>query len=89
MPLQPLGDRVLVKPQAEKETSAAGIMLPESKEKKSQGEIIAIGTGEKIQKLNLKVGDVVMFGKYAGEEVELEKIEYKILKEEDVLAIIK
>lgn len=90
MNIKPLGDRVLVKPQAAEEVTKSGIVLPDTaeKEKKEQGEIIAIGDGEKIQKLNLKVGDKVLFGKYAGDEVEIEKVEYKILKDEEILAVI-
>jgi len=91
MNLKPLGDRVIVKPVTQEEVTASGIVLPDTveKEKKEEGEIIAIGDGEKIKKLNLKIGDKVIFGKYAGDDVELEDTEYKILKDEDVLAVIK
>jgi len=61
---------------------------PVDKEKKAEGKVIAIGDGEKIQKLGLKKGDKVLFGKYAGEEVKVDEVEYKILSEEDVLAVI-
>lgn len=90
MQLKPLGDRVVVKAVAQEEVTASGIVLPDTveKEKKEEGEIVAIGDGEKIKKLNLKVGDKIIFGKYAGDEVELEDTEYKILKDEDVLAVI-
>ncbi|PIS41434.1 MAG: co-chaperone GroES [Candidatus Kerfeldbacteria bacterium CG08_land_8_20_14_0_20_42_7] len=90
MKLKPLGDRVVVKPVKQEEVTASGIVLPDTveKEKKEEGEIIAIGDGAKVTKLNLKVGSRVVFGKYAGDEVEIEDIEYKILKEEDVLAVI-
>jgi chaperonin GroES len=96
MNIKPLGDRILVKPLTSEEVTKSGIVLPDTaeKEKKEQGEIIAIGEGEKIKKLNLKVGDKVLFGKYAGDEVELDtpdkdgKTEYKFLKDEDVLAVI-
>ena len=88
--LRPLGNRVVVKLFSEAETTKTGIILPESvdKEKKAEGSIIAIGSGEKILKFNLKVGDRVIFGKYAGEEVKIDDVEYKILTEEDVLAVI-
>ncbi len=74
----------------EEETTKSGIILPETvdKEKKAEGKILAIGDGEKITKLGLKVGDKVLFGKYAGEEVKLDDVEYKILSDEDVLAVI-
>lgn len=90
MKLKPLGDRVIVKPLQEEEVTKTGIVLPDTveKEKKEQGEVISVGNGEKIVKLGLKAGDRVLFGKYSGEEVEIEDVEYKVLKEEDVLAII-
>lgn len=90
MKLKPLGDRIVVKPVTQEEVTKSGIVLPDTveKEKKEQGEIVSIGSGEKITKLNLKVGDTVIFGKYAGDEVTLDDIEYKVLKDEDVLAII-
>jgi len=90
MQLKPLGDRIVVKPATQEEVTKSGIVLPDTvdKEKKEQGEVIAIGTGEKIIKLGLKLGDVVLFGKYSGDEVEVDDTEYKILKDEDVLAIL-
>ena len=90
MKLRPLGDRVVVEPLSEAETTKSGIILPDSvdKEKKAEGKIIAIGDGEKIAKFNLKNGDRVLFGKYAGEEIKVEEKEYKILTHEDVLAVI-
>ena len=74
MSIQPLGDRVLVRV-LEDATPASGIVLPDTaeKEKKAEGQIVAVGEGEKIKKLNLNVGDKVMFGKYAGDEVTIEK----------------
>lgn len=100
MSIRPLGDRVLVKPLKEEEVTKSGIVLPDAatKEKKAQGTIVAVGNGPTILELGLKVGDVVVFGKYSGDEVEVEengkKEECKILyvgKEEnkgDVLAVI-
>ncbi len=90
MKLKPLGDRIVVKPSTQEEVTKSGIVLPDTveKEKKEEGEVIAIGSGEKIAKLNLKVGDTVIFGKYSGDEVTLADIEYKVLKDEDVLAVI-
>ncbi len=100
MKVKPLGNRILVKQMAEEEVTASGIVLPAAtdKEKKTQGTIIAVGNGEDIAKLGLKVGDVVVFGKYAGDEIEVDeagqKVEYKVLgvgeekDESDVLAII-
>ena len=90
MKLKPLGNRIVVEPISEEETTKSGIILPDTidKEKKAEGKIMAIGAGEKIQKLDLKIGDKVIFGKYAGEEVKVEEKEYKILSDEDVLAVI-
>ena len=67
-----------------------GIILPATaeKEKKEQGKVIAIGNGEKVKKLGLKKGDEVLFGKYAGEDIKINEEEYKVLKEEDILAVI-
>ena len=80
----------MVEPISEEETTKSGIILPDTvdKEKKAEGKIIAIGEGEKIKVLGLKIGDKVIFGKYAGEEVTVDKIDYKILTDEDVLAVI-
>lgn len=100
MKVKPLGNRILVKQMTTEEVTASGIVLPASsdKEKKTQGTIIAVGNGEDIAKLGLKVGDVVLFGKYAGDEIEVDennkKEEYKVLSvgeekdESDVLAVI-
>ena len=90
MRLKPLGNRIVVQPLTEEEKTKAGIILPDTvdKEKKAEGKVIAVGDGEKIQKLGLRAGDKVIFGKYAGEEVKVEDIEYKILTDEDVLAVI-
>ena len=90
MNLKPLGDRVVVQPLTEEETTKSGIILPDTvdKEKKAEGSILAIGEGEKIKALGLSVGDKVLFGKYAGEEVSVDNKEYKILTDEDVLAVI-
>jgi len=88
MKLQPLGDRIVVEPISEEETTKGGIILPDTvdKEKKAEGKVIAVGDGEKIKKLGLNEGDRVIFGKYAGEEVKIGDVEYKVLSEDDVLA---
>lgn len=91
MNIQPLGDRILVKVLLEAEITKSGIVLPDTaeKEKKAEGVVIAVGQGEKIVKMNLKVGDKVMFGKYSGDEVQIEKVEHKFLKDDEILAVIK
>ena len=90
MKLKPLGNRLVVEPLTEEETTKSGIILPDTidKEKKAEGKVLAIGDGEKIQKLGLVEGDTVLFGKYAGEEVKVGETEYKILSDEDVLAVV-
>lgn len=90
MNLKPLGDRVIVKPLQMEEVTKTGIVLPDTveKEKKEQGKVVSVGNGEKITKLGLKAGDTVLFGKYSGEDVTVEDVEYKVLKDEDVLAVI-
>ncbi|MEK9180695.1 MAG: co-chaperone GroES [Patescibacteria group bacterium] len=100
MNIKPLGNRILVKQSTQEEVTESGIFLPDTaeKEKKAQGKIVAVGSGEAISKLGLKVGDTVVFGKYAGEEIEAgrgaNKEEYKILyvgsqeDKSDVLAVI-
>ena len=90
MNIKPVGDRLLVKPVKEEEITKSGIVLPDtiSKEKKSEGEIVAIGQGDKITKLNLAVGQKVLYGKYAGDEIKSNDEDYKILGHEDVLAVI-
>lgn len=94
MKIKPLGDRVLVEPKEEEEVTASGIVLPDTvdKEKKAEGKIIALGNGEKLAKLNLKVGDMILFEKWGGEEVKLGKgadeVEYKILPHDKILAVV-
>ncbi|MFH0873424.1 MAG: co-chaperone GroES [Candidatus Komeilibacteria bacterium] len=90
MKLKPLGDRVVVKPSAAEEITKSGIILPDTvdKEKKAEGEIVAIGNGEKVTKLNLSIGQHVVYSQYSGTEFELDKQDYKILSEEDLLAVI-
>jgi len=90
----PLADRVLVKRTDEDDKSNGGIIIPDTaKEKPQEGEVIAIGNGKlldngEVQKLNLKVGDKILFGKYSGTEIKLEGDEHLILREDEVLGII-
>lgn len=90
MNLKPLGDRVVIKPMPKEETTKSGIILPDtvSKESRMEGEVVAIGQGEKILKLNLRVGDKVVFSEYGGSEIKLEAVEYKILNHDDLLAVV-
>ena len=95
MAIQPLGDRVLVKRLDAEEKTKGGIVLPDTaKEKPQKGEVISVGKGRvlesgKVEALEVKKGDKVLFGRYAGNEITYKEEEYLILKEEDILAIIK
>ncbi len=89
MNIKPLADRVLVKPAAAETKTASGIIIPDSaKEKPLKGEILAIGTGTKDEEMVVKVGDTVLYGKYAGTELELDGEKYLIMRQSDILAII-
>lgn len=91
----PLLDRVLIKPILEKEKTASGIIIPDSaeKEKPEQGVVVALGAGKyddgKLIALTVKVGDKVMFSKYGYDEIKIDGDEYFILREENILAILK
>jgi len=95
MKVQPLGDRVLVEPMEAEEKTKGGIVLPDTaKEKPQQGKVVAVGQGKtletgEVKSLEVKVGDKVLYGKYAGTEVTVEGEEYLIIREDDILAIIK
>ncbi len=89
MNIRPLADRVLIKPAAAEEKTVSGIIIPDSaKEKPLRGEVIAAGDGTKDEEMVLKVGDNVLYGKYAGTEIELEGEKFLIMRQSDVLAII-
>jgi chaperonin GroES len=93
MKVQPLGDRVVIRPLEEAEQMRGGLYIPDTaKEKPQQGEIVAVGPGrfEKGERvpMELKVGQKVLYGKYSGTEVTLDDEEYLIIKEADVLAVI-
>ena len=89
MSIKPLADRVLVKPAAAEEKTVGGIIIPDSaKEKPLKGEVIAVGNGTKDEDMVLKKGDQVLYGKYAGTEIELDGEQFLIMRQSDVLAII-
>ncbi|MDN5211411.1 co-chaperone GroES [Fulvivirgaceae bacterium BMA12] len=86
---KPLADRVLVEPAAAEEKTASGIIIPDTaKEKPQRGEIVAVGTGKKDEPFNVKVGDNVLYSKYAGQEITIEGREFLIMKESDILGIV-
>ena len=85
--IQPLADRVLVQPAAAEEKTIGGIIIPDSaKEKPLRGTVLAVGNGTKDEPMVLKEGDQVLYGKYAGTELEFEGEKYLIIKQQDVLA---
>lgn len=93
--IKPLGDHVLVKPLKEEEVTASGIVLPDTvdKEKKAEGSVVAVGPGKMLENgsrsaMEVTVGQRVLFKKWGGDEVEFEKEEYKIISQEDILAIV-
>ncbi len=95
MNIRPLGGRVLVKPVKEEEVTKSGIVLPDTvdKEKKMEGEVLAVGPGKILDngeraKMEVKVGDKVLFEKWGGEEVKMDGVEYKIVDGEKILAIL-
>ena len=94
MKIRPLADRILVKREEPSDTVRGGIIIPDTaKEKPQEGKVVAVGKGKvgddgKVQKLDLKKGDKVLFGKYAGSEITMEGSEYLIMREDDVLGVI-
>ena len=93
--IQPLGDRVLVKPAEAKETKRGGIIIPDSaKEKPQEGIVAACGKGKttedgKVIALDVKVGDKILYGKYSGSEIKLDDEDFLIMHQDDILGILK
>lgn len=87
--IKPLSDRVLVEPQAAETQTASGLYIPETaKEKPQKGKVVALGDRKKDHKMTVKVGDMVLYGKYSGTELKLEGNDYLMMREDDILAII-
>ncbi|MDR0546291.1 MAG: co-chaperone GroES [Dysgonamonadaceae bacterium] len=87
MSIKPLADRVLIKPAAAEEKTVSGIIIPDSaKEKPLKGEVIAVGNGTKDETMVLKAGDQVLYGKYAGTEIEWKGDKLLIMRQSDILA---
>ena len=87
--ITPLHDRVIVMPAAAEEKSAGGIIIPDTaKEKPQRGKIIAVGPGKPDEPMTVKVGDTVLYGKYAGTEIEVEGKDVLIMRESDIFAIV-
>ena len=89
MNIKPLADRVLVVPAPAEERTIGGIIIPDTaKEKPLKGEVVAVGNGTKDEDMIVKVGDTVLYGKYAGTELELDGTKYLIMRQSDILAIL-
>lgn len=89
MNIKPLADRVLIEPTAAEETTMSGIIIPDTaKEKPLKGKVLAVGDGTKDEEMVLKPGDTVLYGKYAGTEIESEGVKYLIMRQSDVLAVL-
>ncbi|MBP7238613.1 MAG: co-chaperone GroES [Saprospiraceae bacterium] len=89
MKLKPINDRIVIKPAPAEEKTKGGIIIPDTaKEKPQRGEVVAVGPGKEDIKMTVKVGDVVLYGKYSGQELTYEGVDYLIMREDDVLVII-
>ena len=89
MNIRPLADRVLIEPTAAEEVTLGGIIIPDSaKEKPLKGKVLATGNGTKDEEMVLKAGDTVLYGKYAGTEIEFEGTKYLMMRQSDVLAVV-
>jgi chaperonin GroES len=87
--IKPLADRVLIEPMAAETKTASGIYIPDTaKEKPQKGKVIAVGPGTKDEKITVKVGDTVLYGKYSGTELKFNGADYLMMRESDILAII-
>ncbi|RLD76215.1 MAG: co-chaperone GroES [Bacteroidetes bacterium] len=87
--IRPLADRVVIKPLEAETQTASGIYIPDSaKEKPQQGEVVAVGKGTKDEPTTVKIGDTVLYGKYAGTELKLDGSDYLIMRESDIFAIL-
>jgi chaperonin GroES len=87
--IKPLADRVLIEPLAAEEKTSSGIIIPDTaKEKPQKGTIIAVGPGTKDEKMEVKAGDVVLYGKYSGTELTMDGKDFLIMRQSDILAII-
>lgn len=87
--IKPLADRVLVEPAAAEEKTASGIIIPDTaKEKPQKGSVVAVGSGKKDEPLTVKVGDDILYGKYAGTEIAVDGKDYLIMRESDIFAVL-
>lgn len=89
MNIKPLADRVLVEPKEAETKTASGLYIPDTaKEKPQEGKVLAVGSGKKDEPMEVKAGDTVLYGKYAGTEINVDGKSYMIMRQSDILAII-
>lgn len=87
--MKPINDRVVVKPAPAEEKTAGGIIIPDTaKEKPQRGEVIAVGPGKEGNAMTVKPGDLVLYGKYSGQELQYEGVDYLIMREDDILVVL-
>jgi len=87
--IKPLADRVVIEPLPAETQTASGLYIPDSaQEKQQKGKVVAVGAGKKDHDMTVKVGDTVLYGKYAGSELKLDGTDYMIMREDDILAIV-
>ncbi|MFL2621801.1 MAG: co-chaperone GroES [Flavobacteriaceae bacterium] len=87
--IKPLADRVLIEPMAAETKTASGIIIPDNaKEKPQKGKVVAVGNGTKDEKMTVSIGNIVLYGKYAGTDLKYEGRDYLIMRESDILAIV-
>ena len=87
--MKPIADRVIIKPAPADEKTKGGIIIPDTaKEKPQRGEVIAVGPGKDGNLMTVQVGDTVLYGKYSGQEIHFEGVDYLIMREEDVLCVL-
>jgi len=87
--VKPLADRVLIEPAEAESKTAGGIYIPDTaKEKPQRGKVVAVGSGKKDEPITVKVGDMVLYGKYSGTEIQIDGKDYLIMRESDIYAIV-
>ena len=87
--MKPIADRVIIKPALAEEKTKGGIIIPDTaKEKPQRGEVIAVGPGKDGNLMTVQVGDIVLYGKYSGQEIHYEGVDYLIMREDDILCVV-
>ncbi|MBL7796670.1 MAG: co-chaperone GroES [Saprospiraceae bacterium] len=87
--MKPIADRVIIKPAPAEEKTKGGIIIPDTaKEKPQRGEVVAVGPGKDGNLMTVQVGDIVLYGKYSGQEIHYEGVDYLIMREDDILCVV-